>query len=468
MKTKIISLGFLLSFFCLLSCDEDIEKVMIKETIEANQLQSLSASSFVLTIDKGGDTFQEFTWTAPDYGFAAAESFVLQMDLASANFENALDIATTQTTSATLKVEQINKLLLDLGIEPEKTGVIALRVRTTINDNVEPVYSNTVTASMTPYATEFPPVYMIGDATGGWDLGKAVKMLSVAPSKYSTTALFTNGGKFRFFAAPSWDAAQFNWSSFSGGTVDVNLQDGQDGDGNFVFAGTTGWYKITADTKNKTIALESTEQPRLYMIGAAIEGWDLSKAVELERLEDGVFKGPSNFTSGETFRFFTAPDWAKGTINFTYFDGGNVDPLFVNANDGDKNFKFTGETGEYTITVDLNTKTVVMETGTPKPIYMIGDATGGWDLTKAVEIANIGTLKYETIAAFTNGGKFRFFVEPDWNALQYKWITFTGGNVDNELEDGADGDGNFKFVGDSGSYKITVDVANKTIVMELQ
>ncbi|HTE32395.1 MAG TPA: SusE domain-containing protein, partial [Chryseolinea sp.] len=407
MKNFISTLSVLVGLSMLLSCEDDVVKVNLNDPVAPIELHALSAPGYVLALDQAANMFEEFTWDAPDYGFQAAGSYTVQLDKAGNNFASAVDLLTTTGLSGALSVGDLNKKLLDLGLSPDEQNDVAIRVRSLINDNVAVVYSNLREFAVTPYATVFPPVYMIGDATGGWDLAKAVKLRSIAPSKYQTTAEFTNGGKFRFFASASWDAPQFNWSTFAGGTVDTALEDGQDSDGNFKFTGPTGWYTITSDTKHKTITLEATEQPALYMIGAAIQGWDLTKAVQLTRLEDGVFKGPSNFTSGETFRFFTGPDWSKGTINYASFDGGNVDSRFSNANDGDKNLKFTGETGTYTITVDLNTLTVVLESGTPTPIYMIGDATGGWDLTKTVEVKNIGTLKYETTSAFTNGGKFR-------------------------------------------------------------
>jgi hypothetical protein len=202
---------------------------------------------------------------------------------------------------------------------------------------------------------------MIGDATGGWDLAKAVQVKSTAPSKYETRVAFTNGGKFRFFATASWDAPQTRAAAFSGGTVDADLQSALDADDNFIFAGPTGWYKLTVDIKNKTIVTEPTQKPALYMIGPALKGWDLAQPVELTRLQEGLFKVTTTFTSGENFRFFTAPDWAAGTINYPYFAGGKVDAQFQDANDGDRNFRFTGTTGQHTITVDLDALTVTME-----------------------------------------------------------------------------------------------------------
>ncbi|MEN6456920.1 MAG: hypothetical protein ABFD10_21910 [Prolixibacteraceae bacterium] len=52
----------------------------------------------------------------------------------------------------------------------------------------------------------------------------------------------------------------------------------------------------------------------------------------------------------------------KVQFNYPYFADGKVDARFENAGDSDSNFKFTGTTGSYLITLDLNTKTITLAT----------------------------------------------------------------------------------------------------------
>jgi hypothetical protein len=464
MKNLSLWILFVVGFFGLMSCEDDAARVQVKSDVASNQLKDLPSTTYVLSLEMASDTFPEFNWTAPDFGFAAGESYTLQIDKAGDNFSHAVDVMTTKEATAAITIGDLNKLLLNLGFKAGEAAAIEFRVRTIINSNVAPVYSNVLQLTVTPYETLFPPIYMIGDATGGWDLGKAVLVKSTSPSHYETITQFTNGGKFRFFETPSWDAKQYNWTTFQGGSLDSNLGNGQDGDGNFLFNGSTGWYKVTVDLNDKLISLVATEQPRLFMIGDALEGWDLNKAVELKRLQDGVFEGTATFTSGNIFRFFTAKDWGAGTINYPYFADGEVDAAFANANDNDSNFKFTGETGSYTITVDLNNLTVVLKPAEViSSIYLIGDDTG-WSLDQAVNLA-LSSGKYTATTTFTNGAKFRFFKTPDWSAEQYNWSTFNGGTVDNKLQSAGDGDGNFVFGGTTGTYTISVDLQNKTIVL---
>jgi len=356
---KIFSfLNFLVALFIFASCTDDSPKAVVNDNVAANSLDALSSSTYVLSLDDAANVFEEFTWTAPDYGFDASVTYTLQIDKAENNFANPITLLTTGSLSGSLIVSDMNKKLLDLGLTPDEEASVAVRVKSAINSNVADVYSNTRQFSVTPYATSFPPLYIVG-AAQGWDLTKAVKVKNIAPSKYETIANFVNDGTFRFFATPDWSAQTWNWTFFDGGTVDANLANAADGDSNFRFIGTSGTYKITVSTKDKTIVMEAADTPTLFMIGDAVQGWDLSKAVELTWLGGGHFETTTAFTTG-IFRFYGKADWSAGWGNYPYFSG-YVDPLFENANDGDKNFKFVGTPGTFTITADLDDLTVKMK-----------------------------------------------------------------------------------------------------------
>jgi hypothetical protein len=252
---------FVLFFALLVACDEDGTRLQLKENISANQISELSSADYVLQAENADQVFETFNWTKVDFGYPASVTYLLQLDRAGNNFASPVEVATTDTITASVTVAEMNDILLDLGLPANDKSEVEMRVRSSIADNVEPVYSDVKRFSVTPYPTEAPPVYMIGAATGGWDLAKAVQVNSIGQNKYETIAQFTNGGNFRFFATPSWDAEQYNWSTFQGGTLNANLQNAGDNDGNFLFTGPTGWYKITADINNKTIALEPAEEP---------------------------------------------------------------------------------------------------------------------------------------------------------------------------------------------------------------
>ena len=364
MKSKILNISILLALVAFLfSCEKDENKVTIKSNITPNALNALSADSFKLSLDNAALNFQDFNWTSVDYGFNTSTTYKVQVDSAGNNFANAMDVAAvTNLNTASINEGDFNKILLNRGFEPGTPVKLDFRVTAIINPNVPPVYSNQVSGVVTPYATTFPPIFMCGAATGGWDWTKGVEVRSIAPSIYRTIAVFINNEAFRFFKQADWGPTAYNYPFFTGFVSD-SLANAADGDQNFKVVSPTGFYQVTVNLKTKSVDFDSVAEPALYMTGDALGGWDWStNDVKLTWVKNGVFEATTDFTNGGSFRFFGQADWSPTSYNYLYFADGSVDPMFENANDGDKNFKFVGTTGSYKITVNLLDFTVTMET----------------------------------------------------------------------------------------------------------
>lgn len=361
-KISIISILFF-GMIALFSCEKEENKALLKQTVSPNTLNSLSAPSFVLVLEDAANEFQSFTWTAVDFGFDASVVYKVQADLKDSGFSNPVDVVSvTNKTTASITVNDFNKILLNKELEPETASDIEFRVVAIVSTHVDPVYSNVVEASVTPYATTFPPIYMCGAATGGWDWSKGVEMRSSAPSVYQTIAYFLSGETFRFFKQPDWGPVSYNYPYFDGGVVSDSLENAMDGDQNFKFLAPTGYYNIMVNLKTKIVTLQPVDEPVMFMTGAALGGWDWStNYVQMTWKSNGIFEATTDFLNGETFRFFAQKDWGPTSYNYPYFPEGSVDPLFENANDGDKNFKFVGATGTFKITLNMLDNTVVME-----------------------------------------------------------------------------------------------------------
>jgi hypothetical protein len=101
------------------------------------------------------------------------------------------------------------------------------------------------------------------------------------------------------------------------------------------------------------------------------------------------------------------------------------------------------------------------------PLHVIGDARpGGWGLTNGLELVSHSPGIYEGEGIFLKDGQFRFFYELDWGAAQVRATDFTGGTLDSDLEPVGDGDGNIRFLGLSGTYKIKVDLNAPSITID--
>lgn len=351
---------FALAFILVLAACE--EKEMITYNPEEAQASNLTVpSAITLTMENETDSVG-FSWSAADYGVRVSVTYSLQVAAAS-NFTNAITFYEGSALAYKTTVKDLNtKLLNNLGLEPDADSEVYCRVQSSINPNVDKLVSGVRTLTVKPYATVFPPIYMIGAATGGWDLAKAVEVLSSAPNLYSTITYFISNEAFRFFEQPQWDATNYNFPHFSG-TVSALLENAGDGDQNFKFTGESGWYRITANLKDLSVQMEEVDEPVMYITGAATGAWakpGQEGSHKMNFVKENVWIDTVNFISGEAFRFFPQADWGPASYNFPYFSDGTVSAMLENAGDGDENFKFTGTSGMYEITLDLNKLSVEM------------------------------------------------------------------------------------------------------------
>ena len=358
-KISLILLTLIAAF--IVSCETEKDFITVSDNVPANDLSNLTSSTFVLNRDEATQAFQTFKWTNIDYGFSAVVKYEVQVDVKGNNFASPITIATvTADTSASITVGAFNTVLLGAGLNPDEAKDLQFRVKGTLHPSIAPVYSDIAEAKVTPYATSFPPIYMTGAATGGWnwDLYTYKILYSTAPMVYETTAHFLNGETFRFFKQVGWGPTSWNYPYFTG-TVSPLLTNALDGDSNFRFTGTTGYYKITVNMSTKSVAMVAVDEPVLYATGAALGGWDWGAGndIKLTWKSDGIFQATTDFAN-ETFRFFGQAGWGPIGYNYPWFT--TVSPLFENANDGDKNFRFIGTPGSYTVTVNLIEKTVTM------------------------------------------------------------------------------------------------------------
>jgi starch-binding outer membrane protein SusE/F len=446
-------------------CDEDMPTATLKSDVAPNVLAEPSSDSYVLTTEIKDQVMEDFEWTATDYGFTAATNYVLQMDVAGNDFADAVEVISTNSLGASIQVGPFNDLLLGLGLTPEEAGTVELRVVSTISDQVAPVYSNAVSFDVTPYATSFPPIWGMGAGLKGWGPwpANAVEWQSTEYKKYETVAYFTKDQGFRWFAQLDWNPTSYNYPYFT--TVSPIFANAGDGDSNLKLVGESGWYKVGVDLGGKTITAEAVSEPVLYMVGAATGGWnwEAGTPVKMTYVKPGIFEAEADFTN-ETFRFFAQYDWGPVSYNYPFFT--SVDPIFENADDGDKNLRYIGTPGTQKVTVDLNNKTVTVGEIPDPPMYMVGAALNGWNWESGTPVSMDFQAPgvWKATATFTSGEAFRFFAQADWSPTSYNYPYFT--TVDADFVNASDGDSNLKYVGTTGSRTITIDLNTKTVTLE--
>ena len=477
MKNWIIKIFSVLSIFNVLflmsSCMEDDLAPGGGTAPPFGELSNdLSGSEFVLEQEDEDNDFITLSWSEVDFKTSKPVKYTIELGFAGENFAKAAGIVTVEDiTSYSISVLELNAAMINLGIEPGKTADVEMRVRAWVDFLTDPSLSEPVAFKAAPYLLMFPPIYIVGDAQG-WDLTRAAELQSFSPGIYEGTARFQSNGNFRFFEVADWGAEQWGFSTFATGSIPGEFNNAGDGDSNFKFSGITAEYRVIVNFNTLTISLEPLGPPPppslIFLIDPATVSFDL--VPELESIAEGetTYQGVVMLETNTKFRFFTGKSWDADKFNWTFFEGGQVDSRLADSGDDQSNILFTGESGWFIVTVSVGDASITLEeTSEPsQSLFIVGDGyVGGWDMAKALSLNSLGNNEFEAVGTF-KAGKFRFFAEADWGADQYGYNYFADGSVDTELADGGDGDSNFSFVGAGGIYKITVSLADKTIIME--
>lgn len=235
-------------------------------------------------------------------------------------------------------------------------------------------------------------MYIIGDAIGTWDLNNAKEMTRSTDGRtFSMTVRLEAGQPFKFVNGKDWGTnfsycAEYENYQFNSGINSGNLRfrkNTPSSDPDFKFTvQETGDYYITLDLNNMKIYVNkaTATYDKLYVVGSATKaGWDLTKAIPLEKSASGFeYSGNCEITGNGTneFKFVTSnTDW--GQDHFVKGATENDIVKYSGTGPGDNKWVFTKEqSGNYKITVNLNTMRVTF-TKLESKVYLCDGAFGG-------------------------------------------------------------------------------------------
>lgn len=354
------------------ACEKDEDRIVLQPGTSP-ELEA-SASSILLEEEKASEEALTLNWLRADFGYdAQINSTLLIKNRTQESYAEAMALDMGTGDSYTFTQASLNEIALEMGIEANNSGTLDMKIESSVSEFVDSVVSNEVSVEVTPYNQACPSIYVVGAGAveAGWGWGSPVEFLC-EENVYQATIALTND-TFRFFTTEGDWASGLNFPYYveEGYTIDPAFEDAMDGDNNFRFLGQPGTYTLTVDDNAKTILLSPAEGENVYfLVGSAISAsgwnWDNPTAFAVET-ESGVYKVKTEIVNGtgneNAFRFFTTfADWGSG-LNFPYFtgEGYTIDSVLINAEDNDSNFKFTGETGVYTITIDTNDKVITIE-----------------------------------------------------------------------------------------------------------
>lgn len=359
-KLVYILLGLFLFFAC-----EEVEREPVVQLGDAPVILSPSTGTIMEFEKLGADqNMVSFSWSKADFGYQSATSYAVQFDLAGNDFSEPLTIVTTTDTTATLSQQSMNTKLLGFGLPTAEPTALQARVIAYVSQYVDTLYSTKIDLTITPYASTFPSIYMIGAATGGWDPSLAIEVVSTGePYQYTSIAYFdnANGTNFRFFNKPDWNESLGGYDVFTTYPSDILAPATADSDPNFNFIGTPGWFEMNVDTQTGTITMVAIAKPVMYLTGDATHGWSWDDPVtELEWVGYKIWEGDVAFTKGGAFRIFMQKDWGPTSYGYDVFVNYNTNYIGIMAGHDDPNWEFVANSGTYHVKVDMRQTSVVI------------------------------------------------------------------------------------------------------------
>jgi len=316
------------------SCQEDKLDPVLTPGAKPVITAPAAGSTLVLKEAEADLALGDFTWTAAEWGFAAGVTYTLEMDLAGGDFSEPVTLGIGHDLSLVgLTQGDLNNLLLAKGLEGGSQYNMILRVVAEVSDDVDPLVSETIAMTVTPYAfTVVYPQLQVPGSYQGWDpSNNSTVIFSLkSDSKYEGYLYFdADNTEFKYTDGPSWDT---NWGD-----------DGEDGtlepNGANIKAPLAGVYKLNVNLVTLTHANQRTEWG---LIGSATpNGWDSDQNMTFDP-GTGKFSITLDLVAGE-IKFRANDDWA---INYGD-DGANKSLEQDGANIA------IAEAGNYTIDLEI-------------------------------------------------------------------------------------------------------------------
>lgn len=325
--------------------------------------------------------------------------------------------------------EALNNLVGRIGMEGGVTGDVYLRVKTVLGANIDPIYSDVMTLSITPYYIDMTVGFYL-DASQT-DTGRTL----ASPE--------SNGVYSGFIGAGAWE----NWWLREGnntvwgndGVVGTPFVMGNNTTGldvwNFWYPGLSGCYYTVVDTR-------SNEWSALYIPALTLGGDVTGEMVYDRRANKWTYTfnakaGTLNVTvagTGKQYNVATGTDDAAAIDTPVAFSGNasaltfGSDALSISVN--------VATAGETTLTLDLNDPnawTLTAEAGSAAPIetvppmiYLSG-VQPDWDFNSYLKLYNEDNRTYGGALMVNSEWGYRIYTEPD--AWDNYWTMVDGGTA---------------------------------------
>lgn len=326
-------------------------------------------------------------------------------------------------------------------------------------------------------------LYIVGDAIfSNWHGEVAPLMYAEGNDVFTYTGYFNVGDSvegFKFMQDTNWGGQYYNADGLVALSPDVPGVLTTDGTGDVKFQmETAGFYKITCDLVNLTITAEAKEsndeQPIMYqafyLVGvAALGGWDLGKAMRIEK-QNGLTYSRDLYLKAGPFKLAISPYEEWNNDYFFFRDPGDAGKVSRDASD-DRQWTIN-ETGLYAVTIDLSDNSIQFTKKDFDKLYVVGDAVhGGWSTENIQMLNEVSPNVFSYTGWFIADQEFKFLPERILSGRVFQLMNgsgatgYVGGGA--TLKPDLEGNGDYKFkLDESANYTVTCDLNTMTITAE--
>ena len=455
-------IGVFLLFLLVLGCEKEGDKIYLSG-LEAADL-SVSGSEVVLTIENSDLQVLSFSWESGDLsvsndtmGVASGLPGMTVEVSASSDFLQFTELQGTGNQLA-LTGARLNALAKDAGLQPDVASSLYFRVRSSVGNNMEPVYSNVISVEVTPFVIDMSKLYLLNA-----EQNDTLAMI-YSPEENGEYAGFVKATGWMNFYFQEGDGAIYGNNGVS--EVPFELSTDAETMWNCWFPANGGHYYVTMSTTD--LEWTATWLPKISVGGAVEDSLAFFKSQELwAGVIETTAAGAQVTLSSDALLYNTgtgdADDGALATtVSFAEGESGEI-----MLADAPGNFTVPSA-GSNTITLDLagaSGWTYTIEEGENLPqeevvipfLYLPGSKDGetGGDWTFDNFIPQLNDTLYGGLVGINSQWGFQMFTAPEWGVDYY-----TMGESEGLLEMNVEGR-NIPAP-DPGTYWVKADVKNMT------
>lgn len=363
MKNITKSLIALFAILTLSCASDDVED---RPTINAIDAPILTApeegNTYLLAIENAASQIERFTWTSANFDEVVAVNYTIELDAVGNEFATPQSLGSViSANQLSVSVETLNTAVLAAGGESGVASVYEVRIKATVNETFEPMYSNIAVITVTPYVAIPPVLYLVGApqgyyGLGAWDNTTAMELRYIGDGLTKVFEGYVKIGAsdgFKFIGEQgTWDNGNYGTI---GGAQDGNLENsGGSGDIKVAETDGDGLYYVWVDIDNLTYKAIKMDWG---IIGSSTAGgWDNETSMTYDfatnkySISASLADGELKFRSSNTGNFIANDAWR--------FNVGVSDPTVV-YNAAATNFPITAGTYNLELTVNFDGTAVV-------------------------------------------------------------------------------------------------------------